>query len=158
MYNFVSISVAQQSDLIVHIYTFPFLYYLLSWSIPRDWIEFPVLYGRTSLLIHSKFNPKLPVHPTPSPLPQGNHKSVLYARITTFNLVWCTLFLSDWKSETKLIYFDYICIYIYKHVIIYVCICVVYMIYMITNNWKNVLTSILCSQLIKTWLVHLFGE
>ena len=32
--------------------TFPFLYYLPSWSIPRDHVHM----GRTSLLIHSKFN------------------------------------------------------------------------------------------------------
>ena len=36
--------------------TFFFLHYLPSWPIPRDWIEFPVLYIRTSLLIHSKHN------------------------------------------------------------------------------------------------------
>jgi len=33
---------------------FFFSYYLLSCSVARDWIEFPMLYSRTSLLIHSK--------------------------------------------------------------------------------------------------------
>ena len=40
----------------IYIHTFPFLSYLPSCSIPRDWIEFPVLYSRTSLLIYSKWN------------------------------------------------------------------------------------------------------
>ena len=45
----------------VCVYIF-FLYYLLSWSIPRDWIQ----NIRTSLLIHSKSNS---LHlPTPNPL------------------------------------------------------------------------------------------
>ena len=35
---------------------FFFSYYLPSQSTPRDWIELPVLYSRTSLLIHSKCN------------------------------------------------------------------------------------------------------
>ena len=42
------------SDPVIHIYTFFFLYYLPSCSIPREWIQLPVLYHRTSLLIHSK--------------------------------------------------------------------------------------------------------
>ena len=50
------ISAVQRSDPVIDIHTFPFSYYLPSWSIPRDWIEFPVLYSRTSLLIHSKWN------------------------------------------------------------------------------------------------------
>ena len=53
------ISAAQQSDspylCYRHIYI-PYLCYLPSWSIPRGWIEFPVLYNRTSLLVHSKCN------------------------------------------------------------------------------------------------------
>ena len=47
-------SAIQQSDSVIHIYTFPFSYYLPSWSIPRDWMWFPVLCSRTSLLVHSK--------------------------------------------------------------------------------------------------------
>ena len=39
-------STAQQRDPIVRIYTFIFSYSLPSWSIPRDWIEFPVQYSR----------------------------------------------------------------------------------------------------------------
>ena len=60
------ISAVQQSDPFIHICTFPFLCKFPSWSIPRDWILFPVLYSRTSLLIHSKCqcastNPELPI-------------------------------------------------------------------------------------------------
>ena len=51
----------------------PHLFFILSsfCSIPRDLIQFPVLYSRTSLLIHSQFASlsKLPVHPTPCPSP-----------------------------------------------------------------------------------------
>ena len=36
-------------------YTLFFLYYLPSWSIPEDWLCFPVLYNRTRLFIHSFF-------------------------------------------------------------------------------------------------------
>ena len=49
--NVVPISAVQQSDPVIHTYPFFFSYYLPSGSIPRDWIEFPVLYSRTSLLI-----------------------------------------------------------------------------------------------------------
>ena len=45
-----------RSYIYIYTHTFPFLYYLPSWSIPRDWIYFPVLHSRTSLLIHSKWN------------------------------------------------------------------------------------------------------
>ena len=37
-YNVWLISAIQQSDPVICIYTFPFLYYLPPWSIPRDWI------------------------------------------------------------------------------------------------------------------------
>ena len=40
---------------LTHVYTL-FSYYLPSYCITSDWIEFPVLYSRTSLLIHSKRN------------------------------------------------------------------------------------------------------
>ena len=40
----------------IHIYIFFFSYYLLSCSVPKDWIESPVLHGRTSLLMHSECN------------------------------------------------------------------------------------------------------
>ena len=57
-----------------HIHTFPFLYYLPSWSIPRDWTQFPVLYSRTSLPIHSKcslhtLTPNFQSIPLPFPFP-----------------------------------------------------------------------------------------
>ena len=50
----VPISAVRQSDPGIHTYTFFFSYHLPSWSIPRDWMEFPVLDSRTSLLIHSQ--------------------------------------------------------------------------------------------------------
>ena len=68
----------------VYIYIFLLLYYLPPWSISRDWIQFPMLYSRTSLLNHSKCNslhlltPNSPPIP-PLPLPLGNQKSVLQA-------------------------------------------------------------------------------
>ena len=84
------ISAVQQSDSVIHVYTFPFLYHPPSWSVPRDQIEFHVLYSRTSLLIHSKCNG---LHlPTPNfqsipLLPHlGNHKSVLYVCESVFVL------------------------------------------------------------------------
>ena len=84
IYNVVPISAVQQSDPVRNIYTFLFSYFLPSCSIPRDWIEFPVLYSRTSLLIHSKSNslhlltPNSPSIPFSPPLLLGNHKSALY--------------------------------------------------------------------------------
>ena len=66
-----------------YIYIFPFLHYLPSWSVPRDWIYFPALYSRTSLFIHSQYNslhlliPSSPSLPLP-PLPLGNHKSIIH--------------------------------------------------------------------------------
>ena len=45
---------------------FTFFLCLPSWSIPRGWIQFPVLYSRISLLIHPKCNS---LHlPTPNSL------------------------------------------------------------------------------------------
>ena len=49
-------SAVQQSDPFIYIYIFFFSYHFPSCSIPRDWIEFPVLYSRISLLIHSTWN------------------------------------------------------------------------------------------------------
>ena len=46
------------------------VYYLPSCSIPRDWIQFPVLYSRISLLIHSTCNSlHLPTSNSDSPPP-----------------------------------------------------------------------------------------
>ena len=50
--NVVLISAVQQRDPVVHIHTHS-LFYFSSWSVPRDWVEFHVLYSGTSLLIHS---------------------------------------------------------------------------------------------------------
>ena len=57
------ISAVQQSDPFIHIHTHTYIYtyipFLMLFSImvyPREWIYFPVLYSRTSLLIHSKCN------------------------------------------------------------------------------------------------------
>ena len=71
----------QQSDPVIHLYTFFFSYYPPSCSITSDWIEFPALYGRISWLIHSKCNSLHLLTQTPSPshsLPLGNPKSVLH--------------------------------------------------------------------------------
>ena len=80
-----SLSAVQHSDPVIYIYILFFFWdnhffffkkffklfpqyiffsyscYLPSWSIPRDWVNFSVLYRRTT-------NPKLAVHPTFSPL------------------------------------------------------------------------------------------
>ena len=50
IYHVVSISAVQQSDPVIHRYTLPLLCYLPSGSIPRDWIQLPVLYSSASLL------------------------------------------------------------------------------------------------------------
>ena len=84
IYNVLSISAAQRSDPVIHIHTFFFSYYLPSCSSTTDWIEFPVLHSRTSLLIHSKWNslhlltPNTPFIPTPPLLPLGIHNSALH--------------------------------------------------------------------------------
>ena len=71
-----SVSAVQQSDSVIQRYPFFFSCDLPSGSIPRDCVEFPVLYSRTSLLIHSQCSglhlltpnsPSTPLHP-PSPL------------------------------------------------------------------------------------------
>ena len=47
-------ALSAKSYICTHIFFFS--YYPPSCSITNDWIEFPVLHGRTSLLIHSKCN------------------------------------------------------------------------------------------------------
>ena len=73
------ISAIQQSDTVVHTHS---LSYLQSWSIPRNWIQFLVLYSKTSLLIHSKCRSLHLLTPNSIPshthLPLVNQKSVLY--------------------------------------------------------------------------------
>ena len=79
-YIVVSNSAVQQSDPVIYIYSYTHIsflsYYLPSCSIP-------VLYSRTSLLIHSKGNSLHLLTPNSqsiplSPLPLGSNKSVLY--------------------------------------------------------------------------------
>ena len=48
------VSAVEHSDPVIPIQTFFFSYYPPSRSIPEDWTQFPVLYSRDSLLIHSK--------------------------------------------------------------------------------------------------------
>ena len=68
----------------IHTCTFFLSYYLPSCSITRDWIEFPVLYSRTSLLIHSKWNslplptPNSPSISLPPPTPWQPQVYILY--------------------------------------------------------------------------------
>ena len=75
------ISAVQQSDPVIHVYTFFFSYYLPAWATPRDWISLPVQQDLTAL--HSKGNSLhlLTSNSQPSHsllLPLGNHKSLLY--------------------------------------------------------------------------------
>ena len=72
MCSVVSMSAIQQSDPVLHRFTFFFSYYCPSWSVPRDWTEFPVLHSRPSWLVRSLHlrTPKLCVQPTPSPSPR----------------------------------------------------------------------------------------
>ena len=65
MYTYTRIYTCWYIYVYIHIHTIFFSYYL-PLSIPRGWIEFPVLYNRIPLLIHSKYNS---LHlPTPNPL------------------------------------------------------------------------------------------
>ena len=70
-YSVVSISDVQHSD--IHIYTHThtlfFSSYLPSCSIPKDWIQFPVLFSRTSSLILSKCNILHPPTPNSTSIP-----------------------------------------------------------------------------------------
>ena len=65
-------------------HTFPFLYLPL-WSIPGDWIWFPVLYSRTLLLIHSKCHSLhlLPIFKLWS--------NPCYVRLTTLAILKCAV-------------------------------------------------------------------
>ena len=60
IYNVLPISATQQSDPVIyththtHTHTFSLSCCPLSCSITSDWIQFPVIYSRTSLPIHSK--------------------------------------------------------------------------------------------------------
>lgn len=65
IYSVESISAVQRSDPVTPRYTFPSSQPLPSRSIPRDWIQCPVLYSRISWLIHFKRN-------------SLHHSSVLY--------------------------------------------------------------------------------
>ena len=73
------ISAVQQSDPVIHTHTFPFSHYLPPWSIPRDWVQFPVLYSRTSLLYHSECNS----WHLPAPTPNPSHSLPRYPLATT---------------------------------------------------------------------------
>ena len=84
IYNAVLISAVQQSDSVIHIYSF--LYSFPLWFIIGYYcIWFPVLYSRTLLFIHSIYTtlhlliPNSQSIPTPPLLPLGNHKSVFYS-------------------------------------------------------------------------------
>ena len=81
IYSVVSISAVEHSDLIIHIYTVFFSYYLSSFSIP-------VLYSRTSFLIHSKCNSlHLPTPNSPStPLPPLSHLATTSLFSTSLSL------------------------------------------------------------------------
>ena len=55
----------------IHTYTFFLSSYLPSWSIPRDWIGFPVLYSRTSWLIHFQQKSLHPLAPKSQSIPRN---------------------------------------------------------------------------------------
>ena len=80
IYSVMSISTVQQSDPIIHIYTFFFSHYLPSCSTPKDWTLFSVLCCRTPLPIHSKCNSlHLPNPNSPStPLPPHQQPQVCF--------------------------------------------------------------------------------
>ena len=53
----VYVSVCEYTCVCIYIYIFfPKKIFFLLWFIPRDWIQFPVLYNRTLSFIHSKCN------------------------------------------------------------------------------------------------------
>lgn len=97
-YSVVLTSAVQRSDPVIRIYPLPFLYYLPSSSVPRDWMEFPVLSQQD--LVASPFGvdqfastdpqtaqpARFPPNPSPcnhrSPLPVRESASVL--RIGSF--------------------------------------------------------------------------
>ena len=94
-YSVLSISAIQQSDPVIHIYiymyTFFFSHYPPLCPIKSDWIQFPVLCSRISLLIHSKCNslhplaPNSPFFPLPPPPHRGTFRYcfVLYLVVVT---------------------------------------------------------------------------
>ena len=76
----------------LHIYVHSFSHIILHHVPSRDYIYFPVLYSRMSLLIHSECNslnyqPQMPRASQTLPLPHGNHKSVLHVR--EFGVFFC---------------------------------------------------------------------
>ena len=79
--QFLLYSKVTQSYIYIHTNTFFFSYYLPLCSIPREWIQFPVLYSRNSLLIHSKCNglhlltPNSP-HPIYATLPPSQDNAI----------------------------------------------------------------------------------
>ena len=56
IYNVVPISAVQQSDSVIHVCTFPFLYSFPFWLITGYRVWFTVLYGRTLLFTHFNCN------------------------------------------------------------------------------------------------------
>ena len=90
------ISVVQQGDSGIHVLNILCKIFFSIIAYPGDWIQFPVLYIRTLLFIHSKCNilhiptPNSQSIPIPSPLPLGKHKSVLYVCVSIS--VICAIF------------------------------------------------------------------
>ena len=81
-----------------YIYIFFFSYYLLSCSILRDWIEFPVLCSRPLLLIHSKRN-SLPLLPPNSPSITLPHPTPRQPQVSMSLHLFTSLFwseITDW--------------------------------------------------------------
>ena len=68
-------------------HTFFFLYYLLSCSVPRDWMKFPVLYSRTSLLIHSKCNSLHLLTPSSQSIPLNGYTENTSTNVRKFKRI-----------------------------------------------------------------------
>ena len=83
IYNVVLISSVQQSDSVIHIYVCICFYILLHYGLLQDIKYSSLCYTArpcclSILYIIISANPKLPIHPSPTQYPLGNHKSVFY--------------------------------------------------------------------------------
>ena len=111
----VCVCVCVYTFICIYTHTFFLSYYLPSWSIPRDWIWFPVLYSRTSLLIHSKYNslhlpttnsqfiPLLPL----SPLTTINLFSMPRVCFCFVDIFTCAMFYIPHISDIWLFFSDF---------------------------------------------------
>ena len=77
------VSAVQQSDSVIHIYIYILFHILFHYGLSQD-IEYSSLCSTVGpcclpiLYMFVSANPKLPIHPSLTPLPLSKHKSVLY--------------------------------------------------------------------------------